>query len=281
MREGAEARIIMDNMAMRGDTERPLIGLTAWTRLVRSGAKERLNETAPRGYVEGVSAAGGLPVVLPNGDPSQAPSLIARLEGLLLTGGDDVHPSHFGEAPHPKIELVDERRDRFEIALVHAARARGLPVFGICRGVQLMNVALGGDLFQDIPAQVDAAVAHTQRTLYEGPWHEIDLRPGTRLSSILGAPRVAVNSYHHQACRRVGPPLVVAATAPDGVIEGLEDPGDAFFLGVQWHPEVLEGGLDPTTRRLFAAFVDAAREFGRASSKERPAVRSPAQGTPS
>jgi putative glutamine amidotransferase len=192
-----------------------------------------------------------------------------------------VHPRFFGEAPHPKIDLVDERRDQFEIALVHAARARDLPVLGVCRGVQLMNVALGGDLYQDIASQVDRALGHTQRTLGDGPWHDVELRPGTRLCGILGAPTAAVNSYHHQACRRVAPRLVVAATAADGVVEGLEDPHASFFLGVQWHPEVLEGGLDPTSRRLFSAFVEAAREFARASSKGRPPVRPAVPGTTS
>jgi putative glutamine amidotransferase len=134
-----------------------------------------------------------------------------------------------------------------------------------------MNVALGGDLYQDVPSQAESAVGHAQKTLREGAWHEIDIRPGTRLAEILRDTRVAVNSYHHQACRRVAPGLTVTATTSDGLVEALEDPGHPFFLAVQWHPEVLEGGEAVSTKRLFAAFVAAAREFRQLSSKGRSA----------
>ncbi|HEX5135540.1 MAG TPA: gamma-glutamyl-gamma-aminobutyrate hydrolase family protein [Planctomycetota bacterium] len=252
---------------MHGDT-RPLIGLTSWTRRVRSGAKDRFNEAVPRGYTQGVEWAAGLPVLLPNSDDlALAPEYIARVDGLLLTGGDDVHPRHYGEAPHPKIDLVDDRRDAFEIALLRAARERGMPVLGICRGIQILNVALGGSLFQDIPSQAESGVGHAQKTLREGAWHEIDVRPGTRLSGILGESRVAVNSYHHQACRRVAEGLSVAATTADGLVEAVEDPLHPFCVAVQWHPEVLEGGQAASTKRLFASFVAAAREFRLLSSK--------------
>ena len=260
-----------DNMGMRGDS-RPLIGLTARTRPVRSGQKERLNEAVPRGYVEGVEGASGLSIILPNSDdPSHAPSYIERIDGLLLTGGDDVYPALYGEAPHPHLDIVDARRDRFEIALLRAARERGMPVFGVCRGIQIINVALGGDLYQDLPSQADSAVGHAQKTLEEGPWHDVEIRRGTRLAEILGEARTAVNSYHHQACRRVADGLSVTAHAPDGIVEALEDPSQPFFLAVQWHPEVLEGGLAPSSRRLFAAFVAAAREFRVTASKGRTA----------
>jgi putative glutamine amidotransferase len=258
------------NMDMHGD--RPLVGLTSWTRRVRSGVKDRFNEAVPRGYTEGVEAAHGLPVVLPNsGDPSLAKDYVALVDGLLLTGGDDVHPRYYGESPHPRIDLVDERRDAFEIALLRAARERGMPVFGICRGIQIMNVALGGDLFQDLPSQAESTVGHAQKTLGEGAWHEIEVRPGTRLADVLGEAKVAVNSYHHQACRRVAPGLSVTATTPDGIVEAVEDPGHPFFLAVQWHPEVLEGGMARSSRRLFAGFVAAAREFRLLASKDRSA----------
>jgi gamma-glutamyl-gamma-aminobutyrate hydrolase PuuD len=258
-------------MGMHGDT-RPLIGLSSWTRRVRSGVKDRFNESVPRGYTEGVEGASGLPVLLPNSDdPALAPEYVARVDGLLLTGGDDVHPRFYGETPHPRIDLVDERRDAFEIALLRAARERGMPVFGICRGIQIINVALGGALYQDVPSQAESAVGHAQKTLREGSWHEIEIRPGTRLLEVLGETRTAVNSYHHQACRRVAPGLSVTATTSDGLVEALEDPGHPFFLAVQWHPEVLEGGKAASSKRLFAAFVAAAREFRLLSSKGRSA----------
>jgi putative glutamine amidotransferase len=256
-------------MDMHGDT-RPVIGLTSWTRRVRSGAKDRFNEAVPRGYTVGVEGASGLPILLPNSDdPSLAAAHVARIDGLLLTGGDDIHPRLYGEAPHPKIDLVDERRDAFEIALLKAARERKMPVLGICRGIQLINVALGGDLYQDLPTQAESAVGHAQKTLREGPWHEIKVKDGTRLAEILGVAKVAVNSYHHQACRRVAKGLVASASTADGIVEAFEDPGDPFLVAVQWHPEVLEGGNADSTKRLFAAFVAAAREFRQASSKER------------
>lgn len=258
-------------MGMHGDT-RPFIGVSSWTRRVRSGVKDRFNESVPRGYTQGVEGASGLPVLLPNSDDaSLARDYVARVDGLLLTGGDDVHPRFYGEAPHPRIDLVDERRDAFEIALVRAARERTVPVLGICRGLQIMNVALGGDLYQDIPSQAESAVGHAQKTLREGPWHEVEIRPGTRLAEILGEPRTAVNSYHHQACRRVAEGLLVTATTVDGIVEAVEDPGCPFFLAVQWHPEVLEGGKAASSRKLFAAFVAAAREFRLLSSKGRSA----------
>lgn len=261
-------------MGMRGDSERsPVIGLSSWTRLLRTAAKERQFETVPRGYVECVEAAGGLPILLPNReDTAVAATCLDLVDGLLLSGGDDVHPRLFGEAPHRAIDLVDERRDRFEIALVHAARQRNLPVLGVCRGIQLMNVALGGDMYQDIPSQFENSLGHAQKTLGEGAWHEIDLRPGSCLAAIAGGTRAAVNSHHHQACRRLAEGLLASATAVgDGIIEGLEDPTMTFFVGVQWHPEVLEGGADPFSRRLFGAFVAAARDYRRAASKGQPA----------
>lgn len=256
---------------MHGDT-RPLIGLSSWTRRVRSGAKERPNEAVPRGYTQGVEGAAGLPVLLPNSDDlTLAGEYVAHLHGLLLTGGDDVHPRLYGEAPHPKLDLVDERRDAFEIALLRAARERGMPVLGICRGIQVINVALGGTLYQDIPSQAESAVGHAQKTLREGAWHDVEVRPGTRLAEILGETRTAVNSYHHQACHRVATGLAVSATTADGLVEAVEDPGHPFFVAVQWHPEVLEGGKAASTRRLFSAFVAAAREFRLLSSKGRSA----------
>lgn len=244
--------------------ERPVIGLTARTLPLQVARKTRPNETVARSYFEPLEEAGALVVVLPNTDPERAEQYLEMVDGLYLTGGDDPHPHLFGEEPHPRIELVDERRDRFEIALTKGALARDLPVFGVCRGLQLLNVALGGDLFQDIESQADSTVGHAQRRTDDGPWHRIEVRAGTLLSRILGSDSLAVNSFHHQACRKVGAGLEIAATsAEDGLIEALEAPGRAFCLGVQWHPELspAEGGL------LFAAFFQAARERARAASK--------------
>ncbi|MHC4549147.1 MAG: gamma-glutamyl-gamma-aminobutyrate hydrolase family protein [Planctomycetota bacterium] len=251
------------------DTQ-PIVGLTSRTLALRSSGRERPVETVARAYVEALEAEEALPVLLPNAaEPARAAGYLDVVDGLVLTGGDDPHPHLFGEEPHPGIEAVDLRRDRFEIALVRAARERRLPVLGICRGIQLMNLALGGDIYQDIPAQTDSVVAHSQRTAEDGPWHEVEIRAGSRLAQHVGAGRLAVNSFHHQACRRLAEGLVVAATSvADGLVEALEDPGQPFFLGVQWHPEIAPGGPEAAGHRLFAAFIRAAREAAAASSKE-------------
>jgi putative glutamine amidotransferase len=160
--------------------------------------------------------------------------------------------------------MVDERRDRFEIALVRAARALQVPVLGLCRGVQLMNIALGGDIYQDIASQTGSEVRHSQTRVDDGPWHKVTIEPESRLGDLLGGGERTVNSFHHQACRRLGQGLAVSARSPqDGLIEALEDPSGAFFIGVQWHPELSPEADGP----LFRAFVKAASRRRAAASK--------------
>ena len=251
---------------------RPVVGLTSRTMQLAGTGKTRATETVTRSYVEAVERAGALAVLLPNAEPARAPAYLDLIDGLLLTGGDDPHPRHFGEEPHPLIEAVDDRRDWFELAMVRAAHERGLPVLGLCRGVQMMNIALGGDIYQDIGSQTETTVRHVQTRLDDGPWHEVEIDPGSRLAALLGGGRRPVNSFHHQSCRRLADGLRVSATAVgDGLIEAVEDPERDFFLGVQWHPELAGEAADP----LFAAFFEAAREWAAAASKER---RSPSSG---
>ena len=240
----------------------PVIGLTSRTLPFPANKKQRPTETVTRTYVEAVESAGGLCMMIPNLDPARAGDYLDRIDALPLTGGDDPDPELFGEEPHPDIDLVDGRRDRFEIALVHGAVERGMPVFGICRGAQLMNIALGGDIYQDIAAQTDSSLQHTQKRLDDGPWHEVDLGEGTRLRELLGEGSVRVNSFHHQACRKPGEGLTVCARSRDGLPEALEKPGHAFFLGVQWHPEL--GGTG--SEALFSAFVEAGRKHAEKAS---------------
>lgn len=270
IRVGAEAAIMGDTLAKIGDMNaQPVVGLTARTLPLRSTECLRPSETVSRSYLEPLRTAGALTVILPNGDPDEAEAHLGLLDGLVLTGGDDPHPHLFGEEPHPRIEKVDERRDRYEIALVRGARRRRMPVLAICRGVQILNIALGGDIHQDIASQTGSAVLHAQRRLDDGPWHGIEVLPETVLGQILGPGRRVVNSFHHQACRRIGRGLRVCATsAGDGLIEALEDPDLPFFLGVQWHPELGAAEGDAGDRSLFAAFLVAARDRAGAASKE-------------
>jgi len=258
MRTGADARIMGDTIAKIRDM-RPVVGLTSRTVRLRATASPRLAETLARGYVEAVERAGGLALMLPNTGPERAGDYLDRIDALILTGGDDPHPRLFGEQPHPKLEAVDERRDLLEIELARGARARGMPLFGICRGIQILNVACGGGLIQDIASQAPRAIGHSQTTIGDQLWHEVEVAPKSLLERLVGGSPLRVNSFHHQACREAGEGLVATATAiGDGLIEALEDPGAPFLLAVQWHPEVSEATGDEASRALFAGLVAAA-----------------------
>jgi putative glutamine amidotransferase len=202
-------------------------------------------------------------------DPSMSvEEALAGVDGLMLTGGDDVEPSRYGETPHETIVAAEPGRDEFEMALVGAARARAMPLFAICRGVQVLNVACGGTLVQDIPSQVRGALQHSLKIPPNEPYslaHEVWLDKDTLLSRLMGerlsdADSCEVNSRHHQAVKDVAKGFKVSATAPDGVIEAIEDPEARFCLGVQWHPENFwrTGEFRP----LFEAFVEAAGRSG-------------------
>ena len=198
-------------------------------------------------------------------DPSMSVAdALADVDGLLLTGGGDVEPARYGETPHQKLEDVDPARDEFEIALIAAAHTRDLPIFAICRGVQMLNVAAGGTLVQDIPSEVTGALKHSlvvpTHQSYELA-HEVWLDKDSLLAKLMGERLVGsdtcdVNSRHHQAVKTIGPGYRVSATAPDGVIEAIEDPSARFCLGVQWHPEHFwrTGEFRP----LYEGFLEAA-----------------------
>lgn len=214
-------------------------------------------------YVRAVETAGGLPLVLAPGKPEDAPALAAeyldRVQALVLSGGADVDPALYGEARHATVKRVFPERDAFELALCREALRRDMPTLAICRGHQLLNVATGGTLFQDIASQVEAAVVHDPDQERWERCHDVVLLPGTRLRDILGQERVAVNSFHHQAVKELGQGLVLSARGcDDGVIEGMEMPDRKFMIGVQWHPESFwdrPQGFQP----LFQALVNAGR----------------------
>jgi putative glutamine amidotransferase len=213
-------------------------------------------------YRQAVLHAGGDVRVLDASMPIA--EALDAIDGLLLTGGDDVAPERYGEARHPTVVEAEPGRDAFEIALVGAARERALPIFAICRGVQLLNVACGGTLVQDIPSQVPGGSPHSLDVPPHQPYslaHEIWVEKGSLLATLMGdrlrdQDACDVNSRHHQAVKNVAPGFRVAATAPDGVIEAIEDPAARFCLGVQWHPENF--WRTGEFRALFEGFLEAA-----------------------
>jgi len=212
-------------------------------------------------YVESVKRAGGEPVVLSNSDDPNA--VLDRVDGILLTGGLDVDPALYGEAPHPTTEAAPER-DRFEIPLSREAVKRDVPLFAICRGVQVLNVAEGGTLVQDIPSSVESELNHSIDLPKNEIAHDVAITPDTRLAAALTARLMtppagamcAVNSRHHQAVGAVAPSFIVSAVSPDGVVEAIEKADATFVVGVQWHPENF--WRTGEFRGLFEAFVAAA-----------------------
>lgn len=238
---------------------RPLIGITAYTRnYIEKGWDFDVSYAQNAVAIE---AAGGLPVLIPAKVSLETlRAIYERLDGVLLPGGGDVDPTEYQAEPHPTTGNIDHDRDRTEMALTRWAYEDGLPTFGICRGIQVMNVALGGSLIQDVPSLVAAPLRHdldpgeTRARIL----HDVTLTDGCRIAQILGQTRVPVNSIHHQAIERPAPPLTVVGHAPDGVIEAVEAAEKPFFMAVQWHPEDMID--DERMLKLFKAFVDAARE---------------------
>jgi putative glutamine amidotransferase len=213
-----------------------------------------------RAYCLSVALAGGAPVLIPLELGEHVwYSIYRRLSGLLFPGGVDVHPSHYGESPHPKLGRVDEELDKAELMLARWALEDGLPTLAICRGIQLINVAAGGSLYQDLPAQFPGTLRHA----YPAPEfprdhlaHPVYVEPGTQLAAALGTGEHEANSRHHQAVKDLAPGFVITARAPDGVIEGIEQEDAPFVVGVQWHPESLTAS-DARMLALFQAFVRA------------------------
>jgi putative glutamine amidotransferase len=231
---------------------RPVIGLTADVLPVSHRRKYTVYNT----YVELVRRAGALPLGLFPGEHDRLDDLLDRVDGLLLPGGDDMHPRHWGESEvHPSVTLSAEERTLLELALVREAARSGLPLLGVCLGHQALNVAFGGTVIQHLDPALGHGVGRESRTADNE--HDILVEEGTRLREILGGGRVRVNSGHHQAVGRVGDGLVVSARAPDGVVEAIEGKGAGFLIGIQWHPE--ERPDDPVTDALLQALIQASQ----------------------
>lgn len=246
----------------RGSVSRaPLIGVTASITVGKSPERAYVNSA----YLHAVQEAGGIPLPIPPQlDAGAQKETFAILDGFLLTGGGDLDPALFNEPPHPTLYEISPERDRLEIALVNHAVEAKKPLLAVCRGIQVLNVALGGSLFQDVASDPGTQIQHQQDKdgkPRDEPTHPVKIVAGSRLAQVLGATELQVNSMHHQAVKAPGRGLVPVAFAPDMLVEGLE-PEDAdperFLLGVQWHPEELTR-KDPSARRLFAALVSACR----------------------
>ena len=234
---------------------KPLIGLAA----DRAGTKYRFKQAQlSEAYTQAVIESGGIPVLIPVGiAPADYPALLAGLDGLLLTGGGDVDPKFYNGSFHPKVNGVEVDRDSQELALVHQAVKLNLPFMGICRGMQLINVALGGTLYTHVLTQLDGAMQHKWSSDYPRDYlaHMVRIEKESHLYKIIGETQIEVNSLHHQGVQRIAPPLKPVGFAPDGLVEALELPEHRFGIAVQWHPEWLMNL--PHARALFLAFIEA------------------------
>lgn len=236
---------------------RPLIAVTSSITPESGGRPERATLNAS--YLRAIDRAGGLPLLIaPQFGVHTIEALMATARGLVLTGGGDVSPELYGEKPHPASAGVSRERDAMELEALRVALERGLPVLAICRGMQVLNVAMGGSLYQDLPTQCPSPINHAQTndgtTPRDAVTHDATLAEGSRLSTVLGGTVVGVNSMHHQGIREPGDGIVVTAITSDGVIEGVEMPGERWVLGVQWHPEELVDSQEHA-RRLFDTFM--------------------------
>ena len=218
----------------------PLIGIAGNHRQDNTEEDRYILSYAPNGFVRGLEKAKAIPVIIPISNPEFAKEFISRLDGLLLAGGQDVSPLLYGEEPHLNLARTYPARDAFEIELIKEAYRQHKPIFAVCRGLQILNVALGGTLYQDIESQYDnISVKHTQKTMPSQPTHTIQISSGSELSRVLGT-TTPVNSYHHQAVKQLASDFVPVAWSTDGLIEAFESKSeDQSVVAVQWHPELL------------------------------------------
>jgi putative glutamine amidotransferase len=241
---------------------RPLIGVTT-SEVRRAERTQPLPEGEPpqhemalgMPYVRALARAGAVPVVLPPLADDAIPALLAPLQAVCLSGGPDLDPAAYGARPVPELGPVEPALDRFELEVARVADEMGLPILGICRGAQALNVARGGTLHQHLPAVTDHSIGHRQTAPGWQETHAVRVDPQSRLHAVLGSDEPGVNSFHHQAVDRLGRRLRAVAWAPDGTVEAIEDTDGRLVLGVQWHAETLDNGPHP---RLFAALVAAA-----------------------
>ncbi|CAN2255425.1 gamma-glutamyl-gamma-aminobutyrate hydrolase family protein [Bacillus vallismortis] len=239
---------------------KPVIGISGSIIIDQGGRfpgykRAYVNDT----YVQSVLDAGGVPFIVPViNDEETIDQMIQQIDGLVMSGGHDVNPLLYGEEPLAKQGSVFPERDEFDQLLIKKAIAAGKPVFAICRGLQILNVAFGGSIYQDLSYIENASIKHDQYNNTEVPTHTIDIEPGTHLHSVFGDTAL-VNSFHHQAIKDVAPGFLISARARDKVIEAIEMESSTFVLGVQWHPEMLTKGY-PLMLKLFETLVEKAEQ---------------------
>ena len=233
---------------------KPVIGIT-------SDIGKENNYKLNKNYVNAVIRAGGMPIILSVGIENDVKQLSTMLDGLVLTGGGDIDPTLFNEEPHPSLGTVSPSRDSVEIAMVHEMLSLDKPVLGICRGLQILNVAVGGNMYQDIHSQYSRpGLQHAQKSPRNHQSHFVQMVKGSLLESITACNQIKVNSFHHQAVKDVPEPLIISGVASDGIIEAIESTGHTFVLGVEWHPEELSEAGDVVSLRLFDRFIHECKE---------------------
>lgn len=237
--------------------KKPIIGLTPYHNTENDDISMR------PGYIRALEAAGAIPMVLPLEIEKDNLNALSNLcQGFLFTGGPDPHPFLWGEETHKNCGPISVKRDQMELSLLTMAMEQKKPILGICRGAQILNIGLGGDIYQDISSQYRSAfpIAHSQPMHYRHPSHHVDVKKDTRLASFGDDTTIQVNSCHHQAIRKLAPGLIAGGMASDGIIEEIELPEYPFLIGVQWHPEYL-WETDSSARNLFLGFVNACKEI--------------------
>lgn len=238
----------------------PFVIVTATTETIRGRPRVRVNEA----YTSALASVGLIPIILPPMDPQLAAASLTDVAGLVLTGGEDVDPRLFGEEPNPATGEPHAARDAYELSLARTAYEQRVPTLAICRGAQVMNVALGGTLIQDIPSQHPSEINHDPKDRRNERIHAIDVAPESRLADIFGTTEAAANSSHHQSIERVADALRITARSPDGIVEAAESKDPAWWMvAVQWHPEELVETPEDWDRRLFEAFANEVRASGR------------------
>lgn len=250
----AELNRKVDSLSILEASQCPLIGIST-----HIDSKRIAVNTA---YVQSVILSGGIPYMIPVTDNVEVlRQIVSRLDGIVFTGGEDIQPHYYGDAPHDKLEEVSPARDTFELMLMKMATDRNIPTLGICRGLQLMNIAFGGTLYQDLPTQHPSTVSHRQEKPGTIPTHTVTVVKGSKLAEILEQEELHVNTFHHQAIKQLAPGFKAVAWSPDSVIEAIEAYPVRPIMGVQFHPEIFTAAGDTTMCRLFRFLINKADTF--------------------